>query len=219
MQGVVEFVEGGVYFILGQQGWLVCRWFGNVEVVGDYWFEVGQGGLGDVGVYLGVVMFGGVGVWVEDEDCQLVVVGIEYVVDGDVVVVDGQVGMLFEGEVIFEVGGVEDVVFEYVFYFEVGFELGFVEVVFCLVYFFVVECLVLCFQGEGWFVGGFLFFVDYGLQVGGFVFGVGDGGWGELVEYGVDGFGGFGGLVGEVVGGEVVKVYQFGFVGVQLYDV
>lgn len=85
VQRMPELMEHGGHFVPGQQRGLAGRRFGDVEVIGHHRLESGQLGLRHIGVHPCATALGLARIHVGDEDRQLLAVGVEHVVDGDVV--------------------------------------------------------------------------------------------------------------------------------------
>lgn len=98
-------------------------------------------------------------------------------VDGDVRLIDRDVGAAGEGQAIEPVGGIEDAIFQHAVQLEIGFYLILVEVVFRLADLRGVMVPVPGFQVEM-----IAALVDLGLDFGGFTLLLGRGGAGQLLH-------------------------------------
>lgn len=178
VQIVVEFVEQGDYFVMGEQCWFVVDWV--VEVIGQVgdWFLQGIIQfmyLVDVVVYLCFFVFMFVGIQVEIE---VVVQFVVFVIQFEEVyfwMLYIDIGMFFSGNIVNVFNYFKQVVNGFVFW-EIGVQLFIIDVVEVLFLFFVVVGNVLWLQfidvkfgfGEGVQLGQFFFVLWMGVfcQVG-----------------------------------------------------
>ncbi len=208
-------MERGVDVVPGQQRRLAFGRFGHVQVERHHRLGAHQFGLVDVGAHPGAAALGGTRERIDQDQRQLGAVGVEGLVDLDVLVVHRQVGALLEGHAVQFGHRVEDALLEHVVQFQVRLQLVLVEIVLGLAHLLGVVGPVPGLQRESRLLLGLLLPVDHGLQHGAFLAGVGDRGRRQLGQHGVDRFRVLGGLFGQAERGVAGIAHDRGALGAQ----